>query len=215
MNLGALASYLWLNQSFFALLNLYGRDSEIFDMIKNGNIAYELTRPKNLYFMWYFKILGQRLANVSLRCVPVIVISLLLPKPYNLSLPVSFEALIISIIGLLIGSLLICAIINMYHVITLSTLNEKGIANIFISVADLLSGLVVPIPFFPNWLQTVSNYLPFRYVSDLPFRVYSGDVSIENGLFGILIQFFWIFIIIMIGYLLVKKSLKKVVVQGG
>ena len=214
-NLQQAVTYVWLCQCFFALVNMFYKDTEIFDMIRKGDIAYELIRPKKLYFVWFSKIIGQRLAMVSLRCIPVIIISLLLPKPYNLSLPVSFSSFLLFIVTLIIGALLMTSIITLYHVITLSTLNEKGITNIFVVVADLLSGLVVPIPLFPRFLQIISDYLPFRYISDLPFRIYSGNIGISEGLVGILVQIIWIVIITIVGYILTNKSLKRVVVQGG
>lgn len=215
MDFNELVSYLWLQQAFFSLFYMLYKDTEIFDLIKNGNIAYELVRPKKLYFIWFAKIIGQRLAMVTLRCIPVILISLCLPKPFNLSLPSSILTFILFIVTMLIGTLLMTSIITLYHVITLKTLNEKGIPHIFATVADILSGLVVPIPFFPKFLQVISNYLPFRYVSDLPFRIYAGNVGIEEGLFGLIVQIVWIIIIVGIGYIITQRSLKRVVVQGG
>ena len=43
-----LVSYLWLNQVFFSLINMFYKDKEIINMIKSGNIAYELARPKTI-----------------------------------------------------------------------------------------------------------------------------------------------------------------------
>jgi len=215
MTISQLVSYLWLNQSFFALFNMYCKDGEIIDVIKNGNIAYELVRPKKLYFVWFAKIIGQRLAMVTLRCIPVLVITFFLPSPYKLSLPVSLTSFLLFVLTLITGALLMTAIVTLYHVITLKTLNEKGISNIFAAVAELLSGLVVPIPFFPKFLQVISDYLPFRYMSDLPFRIYAGNISVQEGLFGLIIQVFWVIIIMVMGYLITNKSLKRVVVQGG
>ena len=94
-------------------------------------------------------------------------------------------------------------------------LDEKGIVNIFMVLSDILSGLVLPIPFFPNVLQKISNFLPYRYVSDFPFRLYVGNISLQEGIKGIIIQIIWIIILILIGKLITKKALKKVVIQGG
>lgn len=210
-----LVSYLWLGQAFFALINTFYKDKEIINMIINGNIAYELVRPKSVYFMWFSKILGTKLSSVILRCFPVLFIALLLPKPYNLSLPDSFLSFILFLIALLIGALLVSAIVTFAHVLILLTLNEKGIVNIFTSTADLLSGMVVPLPLFPLFLQKISNFLPFKYISDLSFRIYSGNIGITDGIFGIFIQIIWLFIVIVIGLLLTKKCLKRAVVQGG
>ena len=107
------------------------------------------------------------------------------------------------------------SIIALYPIITMHTLNEKGVVGIIISISDIFSGLVVPIPFFPKFLQTISKCMPFQYVSDLPFRIYVGNIGIEQGIEGLLIQLIWIIILMLLGYILMQKSLKKVVVQGG
>lgn len=215
MEFGGLVSYLWLQQALFSLISLLYKDTEIFDLIKNGNIAYELIRPKKLYFIWFAKIIGQRLSMVTLRCLPVLIVSFVLPKPFNLGLPVNVVGFILFVLTLIFGILLMTSLITLYHVITMQTLNEKGIPNIFITVADILSGSIIPLPFFPKFLQVISNYLPFRYISDLPFRIYVGHIGIQEGLVGLLVQIIWTFIIILIGYYLTSCSLKKVVVQGG
>ena len=82
-------------------------------------------------------------------------------------------------------------------------------------ITDILSGLVIPIPFFPNFLQKICNILPFRYVSDFPFRFYVGNITIQEGLYGLLIQVIWIIILVILGRILMKIALRKTVVQGG
>ena len=82
-------------------------------------------------------------------------------------------------------------------------------------LTDILSGLVIPIPFFPSYLQKISNYLPFRYISDFPFRLYVGNYTLKEGVNGWILQIIWIIILIIIGRLLMKKALKKAVIQGG
>ena len=215
MPLEELISFLWLNQAFFALVYMWYKDKDILTMIKNGNVAYELCRPQDLYWMWFFKILGERLANVTLRFLPVIIIACILPYPYHLDLSITIGRLLIFICSLALSSVLMVALVLLYHVICLFTLDEKGIVNIFMIVSDILSGLVLPIPFFPNWLQNISNFLPFRYVSDFPFRLYVGNIPLSEGLIGLIIQTIWIAIIVLIGRLITKKALKKAVIQGG
>ena len=215
MSLSQTVTYLWLNQMFLALINQYTKDEEIYKIIRDGNISYELSRPKKLYFLWYFKILGQRLANVTLRLFPILIIAFILPSPYRMGLPESFAHFLLFILSLGLGTLLVVSMAILYPIITLRTLNEKGIVEFLINISGILSGLVVPIPFFPKFLQIISSLLPFQYISDLPFRIYIGNVSITNSIFGILIQGFWIIIMIGIGNLLLNKCLKRVVVQGG
>lgn len=215
MSLHQVITYLWLNQALLALINQFSRDQELFQMVKDGTISYELARPKNLYFMWFFKVLGQRLSNVTLRFFPLLIVTSVLPNPYNLGLPCSFIHFLLFFLSLVLGTLLVTSLVVLYPIITLFTMNEKGIINLVITISDILSGLVVPIPFFPIILQKISSCLPFQYISDLPFRIYIGNVNIEFGIFGIFIQTIWLIILIIVGSLLMKKGLKRIVVQGG
>lgn len=215
MELHQVITYLWLNQSFLALINQFSKDQELFKLVREGGISYELIRPKDLYYMWYFKIIGTRLANVTLRFIPLVIVTSFLPYPYNFGLPASLSHFMLFIISLLIGTLLVTALSVLYPIITLYTMNEKGIVNFIITIGDIFSGLQIPLPFFPYFLQVISKFLPFQYISDLPFRLYVGNISIENGLYGIIIQLIWIFIIITLGRFLMKKNLQRVVVQGG
>ena len=207
--------YVWLNQAFFYLILIGIKDQDIIEQIKNGTVAYELCRPYDLYWWWYFKHLSKRYAGCLLRCYAVIIVALLLPAPYNLTLPASPLALILFIVTLFFGSLLITAICMIINTIAFFTYNEKGITSIIATVGSLLSGIEIPLPLMPTLLLTITEFLPFRLISDLSHRLYSGNLSITYGLQSILLQIIWIIIIILIGKILMKKALSKVSIQGG
>ena len=215
MELNDLISYVWLGQVLYALVNLWYKDKEILMMIKSGNIAYELCRPQDLYWMWFSKIIGERLSNVTLRFLPVLLVAIILPSPYNLDLTITLPLLLLFIIAITLSTILMTSLVLLYHVICLFTLDDKGIVNIFMVVSDILSGLILPIPFFPEFLQNISNILPFRYISDFPFRLYVGNISIYDGIIGIFIQIIWIVILVLIGRFITKKALKQAIIQGG
>ena len=215
MELNEIVSYVWLGQSMYAIIYLWYKDKEILNMIKSGNIAYELCRPQDLYFMWASKILGERLSNCALRFLPVIVFALILPIPFNLDLSIALPRLLLFIVVMILSTILMTVLVLLYHVITTYTLNEKGIPNVFMVLSDILSGGVVPIPFFPGFMKFIANILPFRYITDFPFRLYVGNISMNEGFIGIIIQIIWIVILIILGRFITKKALKKAVIQGG
>ena len=78
-----------------------------------------------------------------------------------------------------------------------------------------MAGAFLPLPLMPDIIQKISYCLPFRLVGDLPFRVYSGNININDALINIGFQLFWIFMLIVIGKCIMKYALKKVVIQGG
>lgn len=215
ISLSQLISYTWLHQAFYALLSVRVTDDEIADSIKSGNVAYEIIRPYNLYFWWYIKVFAKRVAAGILRIIPVIVIAFILPEPYNLSLPSSFLNFILFIASLILGIFIVTGINMLVHTIGFYTYNQTGISQIINSVIELFSGALIPVVFLPIFIQKATYFLPFRMISDLPFRLYSNNIGIYEGLMSIGLQIVWVIILIIIGNLIVKKSLKKVFVQGG
>ncbi len=66
MELGQIASYIWLQQAFLTAFAVWYFDNDIFESITNGIVAYELARPMSLYSMWFVKTL--RYASPAFRC---------------------------------------------------------------------------------------------------------------------------------------------------
>lgn len=215
MNYQELVSYLWLSQAFFALIYPYEKDNELLKMIKNGNLAYELIRPQDFYFKWYIKMLAKKLVATLLRFSPVIILGIILPYPFHLSAPISIESFIIFIVALFLALFLTTSLNLCIHILIMFTLDEKGTMTIYSVIAELFMGAIVPIPFFPLWLQKIAYILPFRFIGDFPFRIYSGSISINEGYNMLLSSFIWIIITIFVGHIISKCALKKAVIQGG
>lgn len=208
-------TYLWLFQAFYFMLLVRQTDNELLDMIKTGNIAYELCKPLNLYYLWFCKILSKKVIGTLLRFWPVITIAFLLPEPFKLSPPCSVEAFILFIVSLILALFIAVIIILFIHILTFYTLKDKGAISLVTSIAELFTGGVIPIMFMPKSIQIIAYLLPFRYIGDLPFRIYNGSINISTSLTNIGLQIVWIIILGIISYKLMNKALKRVVVQGG
>lgn len=215
INLPQLITYIWLNQAFLALVYVSYKDSEIIDNIKKGTVAYELCRPYNLYNWWYIKMFSKRLSQVMLRSLPIIVLGLILPRPYNLQIPFSAVSFILFIFSLILGGFIIVSIQMIIHSISFFTYQDKGISDIVFLIVGVLAGSVVPVPLLPNVLRIITQYLPFRLIGDLPFRIYSGNINYIGAIKDIFLQIIWLTILILIGQLIMRKALKKVSIQGG
>ncbi len=210
-----MVNYTWLQQAFLVFFMLWIRDNELLELIKSGNISYELCRPHEIYPFWLAKIIAQRLSGAILRFFPIIIVAVLMPHPYKLTLPKSPMAFLLFVIALIFGLLITSTISLITHLVTFLTIEATGIMNIIFVISDLLSGNIVPIPFMPDFFKTICYLLPFRLCSDLPFRTYSGNIDIREASFSILLQIFWILILVFMGNSLIKIITKKIVVQGG
>ena len=89
MGMGALSTYIWLQQAFLTLFAMWNWEYDIQESIKTGAVAYELLRPVDIYSMWMARSIANRLARASLRMLPVIAVSVFLPAPYGLRLNIS------------------------------------------------------------------------------------------------------------------------------
>lgn len=212
--LSQMATYIWLGQSFL-MMRFISTPSKSTDDIVNGNVCYNFVRPINLYNQWYFSHIGKIIASTILRFLPIMIIAVFLPKNMALSLPVSFTAFTLFVLTLIIGALINASLSMIAVYITFTTQSPKGSLLIVSTVTGLFSGMFVPIPIMPLRLQKVLNFLPFRYITDLPFRIYMGNTPIMEALKFCLIAVVWLIILVVAGKLLINSASKKTVIQGG
>jgi ABC-2 type transport system permease protein len=215
ISLHQLIQVLWLQQGFLVFFMLWYRDNELINLITNGNIAYELCRPIDLYSFWYAKLIAQRLSGALLRCFPILIVAALLPAPYNFTPPSNLKVLLLFIVTLILGLFIIVAISMLIYISIFYTMSATGSLLIFSVAGEFFSGLVIPVPLMPEFLKKIVYLLPFRYASDLPFRIYSGNIGYREATLSIFVQIFWILLLVSIGKKWLKKSLKKVIIQGG
>ena len=83
------------------------------------------------------------------------------------------------------------------------------------SVIMVFSGIVVPLPLFPGWMQPALDVLPFRGLMDIPFRLYSGHIPARQAPLLLAHQCLWTVLIVAMGRWAMARGMKRVVIQGG
>ncbi len=215
INLSQLMDYVWLNQAFLTLIYIGINDESIIGSIKDGTVAYELLRPYDLYTWWYIKLVAKRYALVMLRCMPILVFAYLLPEPYNLSLPFNVISFLMFLLTMFLGTILVTSINMIVNSLAFFTNENRGISSIIYTIADLLEGSQIPLPLLSGIVLIIAFFTPFRFIEDLPFRLYSGHIDYMTGFNEIGLELIWIIVLLIIGRLILKKALSKVSIQGG
>lgn len=204
-------TYVWLGQAIVRL-QPWGLDPEIASMVRSGNVAYELLRPVDLHTMWFVRSVALRAAPTILRAVPMLIIAWLLP---GMMPPASAACIVAWLASMLSALLLSAALTEVLTISTLWTISGEGIARLVPSVTIVFSGLIVPIPLLPAWMQTIANALPFRGLMDTPARLYMGHIPPAEA-FGVIgNQLLWTAAFILAGRWLLARGLRRLVVQGG
>lgn len=215
MTFQALTSYIWLQQALLALFMTWAMENDIFRTITEGGIAYELCRPTDLYHMWFVRSMAGRLAKAVLRCFPILIVAAFLPKPYGIRLPSRIEAGVWFVITIVLGFLVVVAYCMLIYIGAFFTYSPTGIRIFAVSMVELLSGNVIPLPFLPDGIRQIVELLPFASMQNVPLRIYSGDIAGAEIYWKALLQLIWLIILMGLGRKLTSSAVKRVVVQGG
>jgi ABC-2 type transport system permease protein len=219
ITLAQAVTYIWLGQAFLGLLP-WNVDTEIAAMMRSGNVAYERLRPVDTYFYWFARALAWRAAGTLLRSIPLLVAtSVLFPATgladWSLRPPPSLEALALFALSMVAVLLLSSAITTLLNISIVWTVSGQGINTICNSLVVILSGMVIPLPLFPDWAQAFLFAQPLAGLVDIPYRIYFANLSGPAALGGIGLQILWTLLLIGLGRLLMTRTMSRVQVQGG
>ena len=208
-------SYIWMQQAFLALFMMWFWENDIAEAVLSGSIAYELVRPMDLYGRWFCQAAANRLSRALLRCIPIFLITFFIPKPYRLSPPPDIQALSLFLISCALGLCVVVAFSMLLYISLFYTVSALGVRALFGTLADFLSGAIIPLPFFPPRVLAVVRLLPFAAMQNMPLRIYSGDIAGRDAAAGILLQVFWLIALVAAGRIAMSRSLKRVTTHGG
>jgi ABC-2 type transport system permease protein len=174
-------------------------------------VAYELLRPVDLHSLWLGRELASRIAPAILRATPLLIVAALagwLRWPGWAS-AAAFAAALIGAV------LLSTAMTTLMSISMFWTVSGQGTNYLVGSCAYFLSGLIIPLPLFPDVVQPFLNIQPFRGLGDVPFRVFTGHIPASELPAVLAHQLIWTAILIASGRLLMGRALRRLVVQGG
>ena len=210
MTLAQTIAYVWLGQAFLGLI-LFRTDHELAAMIRSGTVAYELLRPVQLYNLWFARTLANRAAPTLLKATPMLLLASLagwLVWPGVAGLAASAGALVAAVF-------LATAINTLMNITMFWTIAGHGISVMVGGLMFVLSGMIVPLPLMPDWLQPLLNALPFCGLMDTPFRLFTGSAPPQVLPRLLAHQLGWTAAMVLAGRWLMAGSLRRLVIQGG
>jgi ABC-2 type transport system permease protein len=219
MPFAQLASYVWLGQALLAMLP-WNADADVRAMVRSGAVAYELCRPVDLYGLWFARAVAHRTAPTLLRAAPMTVfVALGLPllglPEWRLAPPASLAAGA-GFAAALAGALVLgCALSTLINISLMWTIGGDGVVMTTSTVVSVCSGMLVPLPMFPAWAQSILAWLPFAGLVDLPFRIYTGHIPMSELVAVLARQIGWTIALVVLGRWLLARGLRRLVVQGG
>ena len=212
--------------SYTIIVNIFGftmgggeTQDVITDEIQNGQIAMSLIKPISYRLRFVFSTLGSLLASNLIVGFPLLIIStiiLTINGFMTLPGPIDFAIIILFfLIAQIIAKMLFDVIDYIFGLIAFYTMASFGLNQIKEVVTNFLSGMLIPIAFFPEWAVDIVNYLPFVGMAQNPTLTFLGKMSVSEALFSIGLQILWLIILETFAHFFYLKAIKIVTIQGG
>jgi ABC-2 type transport system permease protein len=219
MSLAGVISYIWLGQAFLGMLP-WNVDRDMMMMVEDGSLCYELLKPLDLHTYWFMRSLSLRFTTAFLRVLPQLIFSaLILPliglDDWALTMPSHHLVYPVWIITVALALLLSASLTTVVNISLIWSISGTGTSQLVGALVTLFSGMVVPLPFYPDRWQKFLRYQPFHGLVDGPNRIFTGDIPLKEAPLEWGIQLFWILFFILAGRFLIRAGKKRLVVQGG
>jgi len=94
------------------------------------------------------------------------------------------------------------------------TTRVGALFQLYIALELLLSGRLVPLTLFPEWVQSVAWFLPFRWTFYFPIQTLVGDLTNAELLGGLAMQLFWTVVGIGVFSLVWRYAIRRYTAVG-
>lgn len=210
-NIRELLTYLacaWLLRSFFRT----GTDRRLGRQVRSGDIVFELMRPINFLWLTFFRSAGKSVNRFLFISFPLIVVFLFTDI---LSLPSDPMRWLAFLLLVVVG-----------YVIAFQMQFLMGILAFFIGynlniiwsvdlIVQILSGLLLPLNFFPEQFAKILMVLPFRHIFYTPAQVLVGHVALNEVPQMLVSGSVWALALFMFNYFVYKGAERKLSIAGG
>lgn len=198
----------WVVRAFY-FNNL---DQKITKEVIDGNVALELIRPYSYQMVKLARSFGEALFRLLFFSLPSGLLIYLL-RPFSLPHEWTVWALFLCT---MVGSYLINAQISLiFGFSAFFTGATTGVLRAKRVITDLLSGLLIPMSFFPEWAQEIFRFLPFQAISYLPNLIFLEKLQGMDALEVVGLQILWAFVLYIISRVIWQRAIRKLVVHGG
>jgi ABC-2 type transport system permease protein len=210
-NLAQMITYVsvgWIIRSFY--WNTI--DQEMAYEVIEGKIAMDLIKPVSVQWMWISRAMGESAFRLGLLTLPTaIVVGFIFP----VEAPGSAANFLLFLAAVLGSFFLMGAINFMIGTCAIPLQSILALIRAKYWLIELLSGLLIPMSFFPKQAQTILERLPFEYIAYTPLQIYLGKFDHTQALRALATQWLWVVGLLVLAHLWWNRATRKITIQGG
>ena len=204
-------TYTGLTQALIAYLTLFGW-YPIMDSVASGEIASDLLKPLDYFSFWLSQDIGRALAGLVMRGLPLMLVYALV---FDITYPETFIQWLALFLALILSMLISFGWRFLVNLAAFWTPNALGVGRFAYGLSWVLSGFFLPLRFHPDWFVRLAELTPFPAMLNTVVEIYLGVLSGPALLNAILGQLAWLAILILLGQLVLRAGVRRLVIQGG
>jgi ABC-2 type transport system permease protein len=205
------ATYVWLGHALIAPLEAFGT-REVGTRVHQGDVAVDLLRPTRFLGLYFAQKLGRSGFLLLGRGIPPLLVGALVT---GLALPTDPLSYPLGLLSLLLA-ITVCFLADMMiNLLAFWILETRGLSTVYTAVMNLLSGFLIPVAWFPDWLQRAAHLSPFPSMVQTPIDTLSGRVSPAAAWSLVCTQAGWAVVLGLAAWLMLRSGTRSLEVQGG
>ncbi len=204
-----MATYYLISNFFFHHVPVCWNEFSWF--VREGIISNFLTRPLNLYYLYYSRTFGAKWAYMT--STVIFMTSMYLISGNFFILPHNIAFILLAILFWIGGGIIYYSASFWVEALSFWFEEVSGYSNILFVIKSFLSGYLIPLNIVP--FKKFLIYQPFNYVAYFPTRVFMGKVSYHEILYHFVAMLLWILTFWGISLYVLKKGLIKYSAPGG
>lgn len=190
-------------------------DSRVSNQILDGSLSIHLLKPASLFQFELANAVAFRSIGILFETIPILAIQSILFFPSFLTWVSTMKFAVCALLSFFLF-FLVNFLVGMAAFIIKS--NSSIISFKFILISFFGGTMIIPLDFFPEWLQTVSLFMPFRYLYYDPLQFFLNRETAQSlSYFGQVVgmQMLWIALLYLTIKLLWPRVIKRYCAVGG
>ncbi len=187
-------------------------DQEMAYEVIEGKIAMDLIKPVSVQWMWISRAMGESAFRLGLLTLPTaVIVSLVFP----VQAPASRENFVLFLFAVLGSFFLMGAINFMIGTCAIPLKSILALIRAKFWLIELLSGLLIPMAFFPDPIRKVLAWLPFEHIAYTPLQIYLGKLDRVQALQALATQWCWVVALLVLAHFWWQRCLRNITIHGG
>ncbi|AYF79505.1 ABC transporter permease [Nocardia yunnanensis] len=208
---GTIGVYIWLSQGLLGAIAFWTLP-DIVDRIHTGDVVIDFLRPIDIQFAHLAEYLGRAGCTLLARAVPSVLVGVV---TFGLAFPDTTGPYLLGALSLLLA--MAVSFLSMFAVSLAGfwLIETRGLRALHMILGTFLAGLFAPLHLFPDWLRAIAYATPFPSMLQWPIDVISARTTGWDAMELVVVQCFWLTVLVGVGQLLLRAGRRKLEVQGG